>query len=94
MPQDIRILALLPHMHVRGRPYRYEWVDLEGRREVLLDVPNYDFNWQLSYVQATPKSIPAGSVLEGFATFDNSVGNPANPDPEAEVRWGDQTYER
>ena len=93
VPQDIRILALLPHMHVRGRSYRYEWVDPEGRREVLLDVPNYDFNWQLSYVQATPKSIPAGSLLEGFATFDNSVGNPANPDPEAEVRWGDQTYE-
>ena len=93
VPKDIRILALLPHMHVRGRSYRYEWVRPDGEREVLLDVPNYDFNWQLSYVQATPKPIPAGSVLEGFATFDNSMGNPANPDPEAEVRWGDQTFE-
>ena len=93
VPQDIRILGMLPHMHLRGRSYRYEWIDPAGDREVLLDVPNYDFNWQLNYVHATPKVIPAGSTLEGFATFDNSKGNPANPDPTAEVRWGDQTYE-
>ena len=93
VPQDIRILGMLPHMHLRGSSYRYEWIAPDGDREVLLDVPNYDFNWQLNYVHATPKVIPAGSILEGFATFDNSVGNPANPDPTAEVRWGDQTYE-
>lgn len=93
VPDDVRILSFLPHMHVRGRSYRYELVAPDGTREVLLDVPDYDFNWQLNYVHAEPRLVPAGSTLEGHATFDNSAGNPANPDPSDEVRWGDQTFE-
>lgn len=91
--RDIELFTYLPHMHVRGASFRYELVSPGGDREVLLDVPEYDFNWQLNYVHHTPRPVEPGSRIEAFATFDNSEGNPANPDPAAEVRWGDQTYE-
>ena len=64
-----------------------------GESETLFDVPHYDFNWQQMYEFATPKTMPSGTRLELTAVFDNSPNNPANPDPKAEVRWGDQSYE-
>ena len=62
----------------------------DGRSEVVLSVPKYDFNWQTYYEFATPLQAPKGARLEGTAYYDNSAANPANPDPTAEVRWGDQ----
>jgi hypothetical protein len=63
------------------------------QREILLDVPQYDFNWQNSFILSQPRHIPAGSVLHCTAHFDNSAGNLANPDPSKAVRWGPQTWE-
>lgn len=91
VPVDARITALMPHMHVRGKAFRYDLVDASGRVETLLDIPRYDFNWQLGYVFAEPKQIPAGSTLRVTGWFDNSSGNAANPDPSRLVRWGPQT---
>jgi hypothetical protein len=65
----------------------------DGRAETLLDIPRYDFNWQLRYELAAPRRLPAGSTLKITAVFDNSAGNPANPDPGATVRWGQQTFQ-
>ena len=65
----------------------------DGKSETLLDIPHYDFNWQLQYQYAQPKFIPAGRTIRVTAIFDNSAGNPANPDPTKTVRWGQQTYE-
>ncbi|MFO0903999.1 MAG: redoxin domain-containing protein [Pirellulales bacterium] len=93
LPRDLLLLSLTPHMHVRGKSFRYEAVYPDGRREVLLDVPRYDFNWQLSYALAKPKLLPKGTRLECLAHFDNSEDNPANPDPNRAVRWGDQSWE-
>jgi hypothetical protein len=56
-------------------------------------VPRYDFNWQTYYVFAKPLAISAGARIEASAWYDNSAGNPSNPDPKVEVRWGDQTWE-
>jgi hypothetical protein len=64
-----------------------------GEREVLLDVPAYDFNWQTRYLLAEPRRLPVGSVIFCRAVFDNSEGNLANPDPTAAVRWGEQSWE-
>jgi hypothetical protein len=90
---DIRLVSLLPHMHLRGKAFRIEAVDREGKRDLLLDVPRYDFNWQNSYVFAEPMRLRAGMMLKCVATYDNSESNPANPDPTKTVRWGDQTWE-
>jgi hypothetical protein len=92
---DVTLLSMYPHMHMRGKAFRYELiVPGEGeQREVLLDVPQYDFNWQNSYILAEPRAIPAQSVLRCTAVFDNSKDNLANPDPTKEVRWGPQTWE-
>jgi hypothetical protein len=68
-------------------------VSKEGSREVLLNVPKYDFNWQANYELAKPRDIPAGSKIECTAHYDNSKKNPTNPDPSARVRWGNQTWE-
>ncbi|MGD9646909.1 MAG: hypothetical protein AB7U73_14445, partial [Pirellulales bacterium] len=65
----------------------------DGTREILLDVPRYDFNWQLRYELAEPKRLPAGTVLECTAHFDNSADNVSNPNPDEVVRWGPQTWE-
>lgn len=90
---DVTLLSFMPHMHFRGKSFRYEAEYPDGRSEILLDVPRYDFNWQATYRFAEPKEIPGGSKLRVTAVFDNSPGNPANPDPTKTVRWGDQTWD-
>ncbi|MBI3466375.1 MAG: redoxin, partial [Planctomycetes bacterium] len=92
-PADMVLLSMFPHMHLRGKSFRYEATYPDGTTEVLLDVPRYDFGWQNHFVLAEPKRVPKGTKFRCFAHFDNSDGNPANPDPSATVRWGDQTWE-
>ena len=87
------LLSFMPHMHVRGSAYRYELVAPDGTTTTLLDIPAYDFDWQLRYVLAEPVRVAKGSVIRGIGTFDNSAGNPANPDPDATVRFGEQTWD-
>jgi peroxiredoxin len=91
--RDSQILAMFPHMHLRGKAFRYTLIYPDDRREILLDVPRYDFNWQLGYEFVEPKFVPAGSQMYCEALFDNSKNNIANPDPTQSVRWGDQTWE-
>jgi peroxiredoxin/mono/diheme cytochrome c family protein len=93
VPFDVKVIAFLPHMHLRGKAFRYEVTPKGGQKEVLLDIPRYDFNWQVRYELAEPKAIPKGSILWGTGWYDNSAKNPANPDPTATVKWGKQTYE-
>jgi mono/diheme cytochrome c family protein len=87
------IWALFPHTHLRGKSWEYRLVYADGRSEVVLSVPKYDFNWQTYYQYAKPLAAPKGSRLEAVAVYDNSSGNRANPDPSVEVRWGEQTWE-
>lgn len=91
--EDRLLLALTPHMHLRGKSFRYDAVYPDGTRETLMNVPRWDFNWQIDYSLAEPKLMPKGSRLECFATFDNSAGNPSNPDPTKAVRFGEQTWD-
>lgn len=91
--EDVRLLSLSPHMHLRGKSFRVEVHYPGGRREVLLDVPRYDFNWQLRYDLAEPKHLPRGARLVCTAHYDNSRNNPANPDPTKAIAWGDQTWD-
>jgi thiol-disulfide isomerase/thioredoxin len=93
VPFDARLMGFLPHMHLRGKAARYELIGADGSTETLLDVPRYDFNWQLVYRYFDPLLIPQGSKIKFTAWFDNSADNPANPDPTKTVRWGPQTYE-
>jgi len=92
VPTDIQILAFLPHMHLRGKAARYDLIS-GGETRTMLDIPRYDFNWQLLYRYAEPVSVKAGDTLRFTAWYDNSSGNPANPDPNKEVRWGPQTQD-
>lgn len=89
--RDAMLLSLNPHMHVRGKSFRYVAEYPDGRKEILLDVPRFDFNWQLDYIFADPLRLPRGTVLRSIATYDNSPNNPANPDPKKEVYFGIQT---
>lgn len=91
--QPSRLLALNPHLHLRGKSFRYEAVLPGGERTTLLDVPRYDFNWQTSYRLAEPLELPAGTRMHCVAHFDNSAANPNNPDPTSAVRWGEQTWD-
>ena len=92
--QDVTLLSMFPHMHMRGKAFRYEML-FAGADEpvVLLDVPRYDFNWQNSFILTKPLHVPAGSVLRCTAVFDNSSENLSNPDPTKTVCWGPQTWE-
>jgi len=91
--RDTYLRSVYPHMHVRGKDVTYSLRYPDGREEIVLHVPRYDFNWQLNYVFAQPKFMPKGSVLKVTAHYDNSSANRHNPDPSAEVRWGNQTWE-
>ncbi len=90
---DRLLLFLTPHMHMRGKSFRYEAWYPNGKREVLLDVPKWDFNWQIDYVLAEPKLMPKGTQLRCFATYDNSAENLSNPDPTKWVFFGEQTWD-
>ena len=91
-PSDVEILAFMPHMHLRGKSFSYAAHFPDGRKETLLDVPQYDFNSQTAYRVAKPVLLPKGAYLQCVAHFDNSENNLSNPDPTQTVRWGDQTW--
>lgn len=93
VPNEMTLTQLTPHMHLRGKDFEYVAKYPSGESEVLLKVPRYDFSWQHTYVLAKPKVLPANTVIECTAHFDNSVNNKFNPDPKSEVKWGDQSWE-
>jgi peroxiredoxin/mono/diheme cytochrome c family protein len=88
-----QLLVMTPHMHLRGKSFRYQVVDPLGERKTILDVPRYDFNWQTAYFLDRPLDIDEGSRIFCEASFDNSDENLNNPAPQKTVYWGDQTYD-
>lgn len=88
---DKRLIAITPHMHYRGKDARYELVHPDGRRETLLAVPSYSFDWQLQYRFKKPILMEKGSRMVVTFHYDNSPNNPANPDPGKPIRWGDRS---
>ena len=92
-PRDGHIVDFMPHMHLRGKDFLFEATYPDGKTEVLLSVPRYDFNWQSVYRAEKPLAMPKGTQLHCVAHFDNSAKNLNNPDPTRAVGWGDQTWE-
>jgi hypothetical protein len=92
LPKNGELLAIIPHMHLRGRSFQIN-TNRDGRSQMLLDVPQYDFNWQHAYELEQPLSLAEIDGLNCTAIFDNSAANDANPDPSQRVTWGDQTWE-
>lgn len=90
LPNAALLLSFFPHMHLRGKSFEYNLIRPDRSIEPLLRV-QYHFHWQMSYRLVSPLPLKAGTMLQAVARFDNSSGNPHNPDPEAEVRWGEQT---
>ena len=91
--RDILVYDLLPHAHYRGKASEFRAFYPDGSEELLLSVPNYDFNWQTTYVFEKPKVLPAGTSVVHTTWWDNSAENPANPDPNREVPWGRQSWD-
>ncbi len=94
--QDSVLYSLFPHMHYRGRDFTYTAIYPDGRRETLLRVPGYDFNWQTVYELEAPLDLPAGTRIDCLAHFDNSAGNPDNPDnpdPSVDVTFGNESFD-
>jgi hypothetical protein len=91
--RDIELYSILPHTHVRGKGWEYEAIYPDGRKETLLSVPHYDFDWQTDYIYKQPVRIPKGTRIHATAWYDNSTANKSNPDPSKDVWWGDQTWE-
>lgn len=92
-PDGALLLSMMPHMHLRGKSFRYELIAPDNAAQVLLDIPRYDFNWQTSYRLSEPLPLPSGAAIHCVAHFDNSEFNLSNPDPSRTVHWGDQTWE-
>ena len=90
---DVNVWTMHPHMHLRGKDMTYTVTYPDGRSEIVLRVPRFDFGWQTDYWLAEPLLLPKGSKMHVSAHFDNSAANRDNPDPTATVRWGDQTWE-
>jgi len=91
LPAGAKLLAFSPHMHTRGKSFNYELVTPRGESRMLLNVPNYDFNWQTTYVLENPIPVASGSRIRSEAVYDNSENNLSNPNWEVDVYWGDQT---
>jgi len=93
LPNDALLVSLFPHMHLRGKGFEFLLPGPNGQVETLLKVNNYDFQWQLNYRLAKPRPLKAGTRLQWVGYFDNSPNNPRNPDPTAEVRYGEQSWD-
>ncbi|MGI8992392.1 MAG: thiol-disulfide isomerase [Bryobacteraceae bacterium] len=93
LPRDALLVGLFPHMHLRGSEFEYQVAGPNGHVETLLDVKPYNFHWQTTYNLAEPKPLRAGTQLIWTAHYDNSPNNPLNPDPSADVTWGEQSWE-
>ncbi len=91
--KDAMLINFMPHMHLRGKSFEYKLVYPDGKSEIVLSVPRYDFGWQTYYRLEKPILMPAGTRMECTAHFDNSEKNKNNPDPTQTVRWGDQTWQ-
>jgi len=91
--QEVTLYGLAPHMHFRGKSMKYTATYPNGSSEILLNVPNYNFNWQRYYNLETPKVLPAGTVIHVDAVFDNSSKNSFNPDPKKTIYWGDMSFD-
>ena len=90
---DVELVEFMPHMHVRGKRMTYHLVYPDGRDQIVLSVPKYDFNWQLLYQPAKPIPVPKGTRMYVEAYYDNSVGNRHNPNPNRTVYLGRMTWE-
>lgn len=94
LDEDTLVYGVGPHMHLRGRAFRIEaQASPAGTRQTLLDVPAYDFKWQVEYRMSEPRRLPAGTEIVCTAWYDNSAENANNPDPTVTVRWGEQIWE-
>ncbi len=91
--EDIHLLTMMPHMHLRGKAMEIKAFYPDGHSEILLNVPNYNFSWQTVYYLKEPKAIPKGTKLMVTGYFDNSAKNKYNPDPNVAVRFGEPTYD-
>ena len=91
--EDITLYAMSPHMHLRGKSLRWVIVYPDGREQTILDVPKFDFNWQIEYELETPLHIPAGSKILGIGKYDNSAKNRWNPAPNLPVYWSEQSWD-
>ena len=91
--EDITLYAMSPHMHLRGKSLKWVIVYPDGREQTILDVPKFDFNWQIQYELAEPLRIPAGSKILGIGAYDNSPKNRWNPSPNLEVFWSEQSWD-
>ena len=91
--KDALVNSMMPHMHYRGKAVRYDLLYPDGTKDVLLNVPHYDFNWQTSYRFEEPKFVPAGTEIKMTGVWDNSAENEFNPDPTVTVTWGEATHE-
>jgi len=93
LPRDALLVSLRPHMHLRGKSFRFIAEFPDGKEETLLEVPKWNFEWQVEYILAKPRQLPRGTRLRAHAIYDNSAGNPANPDPAKTVFFGLQSDE-
>jgi hypothetical protein len=93
LQQDLTLWSLLPHTHMRGKKWEVTAIYPDGKSEVILNVPKYDFNWQTDYIFKEPLQLQKGTKIRTSAWYDNSTANKANPDPKKDVYWGDQTWE-
>ena len=87
--EDAEVLSYLVHMRFRGKSIQIEARYPDGRKEILIAIPRYDYQWQTKYLNAKPVHIPKGTRIELKATFDNSPNNKNNPDPSKPIRWGE-----
>jgi len=93
VPRDAYIHSLMPHMHFRGKRMDFTAVYPDGSEELILSVPNYSFNWQLTHSLEEPLFVPAGTKIVAKGAFDNSSQNAFNPDPNSTIYWGEQSWE-
>lgn len=93
LKEDAYMHSFLPHMHFRGKSMRFTAYYPDGTEQELINIANYNYNWQISYKLEEPILMPAGTRIEAVGAYDNSTQNKANPDPSRSVPWGDQSWD-
>jgi peroxiredoxin len=92
LPLPVKVLNIMPHMHLLGREMKVTATYPDGKTENLVWIKDWDYRWQDSYRYREPLRLPRGTKVEVVAYFDNTSANPRNPsNPPRRVRFGEQT---
>jgi len=92
LPIPVKVYGVFPHMHTLGTRIKVSYSH-RGEDSCLVDIPEWDFNWQNIYLYNEPILAPANSEVSLECWYDNSPANQPTGMMPRDVTWGEGTFD-